>query len=269
MNNKITVSDFLDELVLKGQYYFTLKEIEEALSIKESSLSVSLSRLAAKGKVKMIRKGFGIITGHTLGTLHPSYFINAMMGHLESRYYVGLLSAAAYWGASHQASMVYCVVAEKVIKPIQLGKMKIEFITKNNFDEIDEIKKVAGVGGYYLVSSPELTALDLIRFPKKSGHLNNIATVLEDLLEKIDFSKLKTICMKHSTPTSAIQRLGFILDDVLDSSKDSKQILEILANRRASKIFLSVSRKEDLKNSSKYPFNEKWKIYKNTTVEPD
>lgn len=95
MNKKLTVSDFLDELVLKGQYHFTLKEIEEALSIKESSLSVSLSRLAAKGKVKMIRKGFGIITGHTLGTLHPSYFINAMMAHLESRYYVGLLSSEA------------------------------------------------------------------------------------------------------------------------------------------------------------------------------
>lgn len=269
MNNKKTVSDFLDELVLNGQYHFTLKEVEEALSIKESSLSVSLSRLAARGKVKMIRKGFGIITGHTLGTLHPSYFINAMMAHLESRYYVGLLSAAAYWGASHQASMVYYVVAEKVIKPIQLGQMKIEFITKNNFDEIDEIKKVAGVGGYYLVSSPELTALDLIRFPKKSGHLNNIATVLEDLVEKIDFNKLKIICMKHSTPTSAIQRLGFILDDVLGNSLESKQILGILTERKASRVLLSVSKKEDFKKFSDYPFNERWKVYQNTTVEPD
>jgi predicted transcriptional regulator of viral defense system len=269
MNNKLTVSDFLDGLVLKGQYYFTLKEVEDALSIKESSLSVSLSRLAAKGKVKMIRNGFGLITGHTPGVIHPSYFINAMMNHLGSRYYVGLLSAASYWGASHQATMVFSIVAEKVIKPIHLGQMRIEFITKNNFNEIVEIKKVSGTGGYYFISTPELTALDFIRFPKKSGHLNNIATLLEDLVEKIDFKKLESLCKKQNTPTAAIQRLGFVLDNILGLSKETNLIQNILLERRASKILLSPSKKEDLKNFSKYPFNYKWKIYQNTTVEPD
>lgn len=269
MNSKLTVTDFLDELVHKGQYHFSFKEIARELNMNDSSLSVSLSRLAARGKVKMIRNGFGVITGHTRGAIHPSYFINAMMTHLESRYYVGLLSAAAYWGASHQAAMVYYIVAEKVIKPINIGQIKIEFITKNNFDEITEIQKVSGVGGYYLVSTPELTAIDLIRFPKKSGHLNNIATVLEDLVEKIDFNKLKSICVKHSTPTTAIQRLGFLLDNILGYSKETNLFLNILDEKRASRILLSSSKKEDMKKFSQYPFSEKWKIYQNTTVEPD
>jgi predicted transcriptional regulator of viral defense system len=269
MNSKLTVSDFLDELVHKGQYHFDFKEIARELNMKDSSLSVSLSRLAARGKVKMIRNGFGVITGHSRGAIHPSYFINAMMAHLESRYYVGLLSAAAFWGASHQAAMIYYIVAEKVIKPINIGQIKIEFITKNNFDEITEIQKVSGIGGYYLVSTPELTAIDLIRFPKKSGHLNNIATVLEELVEKIDFKKLKSICIKHSTPTTAIQRLGFLLDNILGYAKETNLFLNILEKKRASRILLSSSKKEDIKNFSEYPFNEKWKIYQNTTVEPD
>lgn len=263
-----TVAEYLDELILNGKYHFTLKEIENSLGIQESSLSVSLSRLAKKGKLKMIRKGFGVITGHTKGVVHPSYFIHAMMSHLESRYYVGLLSAASYWGASHQSAMTYYIVAEKVIKPIQLGQMRIAFITKNNFDEIIEIKNVSSSGGYYFVSTPELTAIDLLRFPKKSGHLNNIATILEDLIEKIDFEKLILLCRKPSTSTAIIQRLGYILDTVLHDSNASL-LKDVLEERRTGRILLSASKKENLKNFSSYPFNEKWGIYQNTTVEPD
>lgn len=186
-----------------------------------------------------------------------------------SKYYVGLLTAASHWGASHQSPMVYYIVAEKVIKPIDLGKLRIEFITKSNLDEKSEIKKVAGVGGYYLVSTSELTAIDLIRFPKKSGHLNNIATVLEDLIEKIDFQKLLNFCKKKNVPTASIQRLGYLLDTVLGHGKEASILEDILLQRRMSRVVLSVSKKRENTKFSDYPFNEKWGIYLNTTVEPD
>jgi predicted transcriptional regulator of viral defense system len=269
MNNKLTVSKYLEELSRSGQFHFTLKSVAAELSLKETSVSVSLSRLNKQGKIKMIRRGFGIITSQTNGVLHPSYFVNSMMSYIGSRYYVGLLTAAAQWGASHQSPMVYHVVAEKVIKPVDLGKLKIEFITKNDFDEITEIKKIAGVGGYYLVSTPELTAIDLIRFPKKSGHLNNIATILEDLVEKIDFQKLGTICKKENVPTASIQRLGFILDAVLGYRKETSILEDVLHQRRVSRVVLSVSKKKGSTRFSSYPFNEKWGIYQNTIVEPD
>lgn len=267
MNNKQTISKFLDDLALKGQYHFTVNEITEALTLKEDSTPVILSRLAKKGKVKIIRDNFGIITGQTSGVLDPSYFVNAMMKHLGSRYYVGLLSAASYWGASHQSPMVYYIVAEKVIKPIRLGGLRVEFITKSNFDEITETQKVAGVGGYYNVSTPELTAVDLLKFPKKSGHLNNIATILSDLAPKIDFKKLRLLCGKPSTPTALVQRLGFILDTILEVSKADK-LQAALKERKQKRTLLSASKKKE-KDHSKYPFNRKWSIYENTTVEPD
>ena len=269
MNKNLTVSKFLDDLARKGQFHFTLKSVAAELSLKETSVSVSLSRLHMQGKIKMIRKGFGIITSQTNGVLHPSYFVDSMMSFLGSRYYVGLLTAASYWGASHQSPMVYYVVAEKVIKPIDLGKMRIEFITKNDFSEISEVKKIAGVGGYYLISTPELTAIDLIRFPKKSGHLNNIATTLEDLIEKIDFQKLLNLCKKENVPTASIQRLGFLLDIVLGHGKEASVLKDVLHQRRMSRVVLSVSKKKENSKFSIYPFNEKWGIYQNTTVEPD
>jgi predicted transcriptional regulator of viral defense system len=269
MENNLTVSKYLDGLARNGQFHFVLKEVATVLSLKEASVSVSLSRLSKQGKIKMIRKGFGIITAQTSGVLHPSYFIDSMMSYLGSKYYVGLLTAASFWGASHQSPMVYYVVAEKVIKPVDLGKMKIEFITKNNLDEISEVKKVAGTGGYFLVSTPELTAIDLIRFPKKSGHLNNVATILEDLFEKIDFHKLLDLCRKESVPTASIQRLGFIFDTVLGRSKEASGLEDVLHQRKMSRVVLSVSKKKEKIKFTDYPYNEKWGIYQNTTVEPD
>jgi predicted transcriptional regulator of viral defense system len=266
MKNR-TVTTYLDELALKGQYYFTLEEISKELSIKQSSVSVTLSRLAKKNKIQMIRKGFGIITGQTSGVLHPSYFLNAMMKHLGARYYVGLLNAAAYRGASHQAVMNYTVVADKMIKPISLKAMNIEFVTKNNFDEIKEIEKVGGIGGYFYISTPELTAIDILSFPKRSGHLNNIATVLEDLLDEIDIKKLADLCSKKSVPTSIIQRLGYLLDIVLGEKEKAKFIYEKMKERRPYKVALSKSKKN--RDLSSVPFFEKWMIYENVIVEPD
>ena len=267
MTDKQTIAQFLDNLVRTGQYYFTVSEIAKALSLKEDSVSVTLSRLGKKGKVKIIRDKFGIITGLSSGVIDPSYFINPMMKHLESRYYVGLLSAASYWGASHQSPMVYYIVAEKVIKPIRLGGLRIEFVTKSNFDEITETQKVAGVGGYYNVSTPELTAIDLLKFPKKSGHLNNIATILSDLAPKLDFKKLRLLCEKSSTPTALVQRLGFILDAVLGIEK-ANNLQGILKDRKVKRTSLSASKMKE-EEDSKYPFNRKWSIYENTIVEPD
>jgi predicted transcriptional regulator of viral defense system len=268
MKNGLTIPQYLNELTLKGQYYFIVSQLAQDLGLKEESARAYLSRLSKKGKVKTIRNDFGIITGHTKGVLDPSYFVHAMMNHLNSKYYVGLLSAASYWGASHQSPMTFFIVAEKVIKPFSLGNLKIEFITKNNFDEMTEINNAQGVGGFYSISSPELTAIDLLRFPKKSGHLNNVATVLSDLVDKIDFKKLVNICKKSSTPTATVQRLGYILDTILQHPK-AKQLQDALKNKKLNRILLSVSRKEESKTFSQFPFDEKWKIYQNTTVEPD
>ena len=267
MSEKVTVSAYLDELVRRGQYYFTLEDISKELSMKQNSVSVSISRLAKKDKVQMIRKGFGIITGLTNGTLHPSYFIDHMMKFLGARYYVGLLNAASYKGASHQAVMNYTVVADKVIKPIFLKGLKIEFITKNNFDDISEIEKVSGSGGYYYISTPELTAVDLVYFPKKSGHLNNIATVLEDLLDEINLEKLAEICSKKTIPISIVQRLGYLLDIILGETDKADYILNVMKERNPYNVSLSIFNKKE--NKTSFPLIEKWKIFENEIVEPD
>lgn len=266
MNRKKSVSNYLENLAQKGQYFFTLEDLVKELGLKKNSISKSLSRLSKIQKIKMIRKGFGIYTGHTASVLDPSYFLNAMMSYLDAKYYVALLNAAAYKGASHQAVMSFTVVADKVIKPINLGKLIIDFVTKNQFDEMNELEKVAGLGGYYNISSPELTIVDLVRFPKKSGGLSNVATVISELIEGTSINKFKKIIVKENTPTTALQRLGYIFDVILEEKKFAKLIEEELKNRRAQVVPLSVSNGENTKDCR---IDTKWNLRINTKVEPD
>ena len=52
----------------------------------------------------------------------PSLFIDDLMKAMERPYYVGLLSAAALHGASHQQPQEFQVFSDRPIRPIQVGR---------------------------------------------------------------------------------------------------------------------------------------------------
>jgi predicted transcriptional regulator of viral defense system len=64
--------------------------------------------------------------------------------------------------------------------------------------------------GKMKISSAALTAIDLLRYPQASGGIDNVATVLAELAEKIDSSHLAALAEKAERPV--VQRLGYLLD---------------------------------------------------------
>ncbi|MBI4669935.1 MAG: hypothetical protein HY747_12295 [Elusimicrobia bacterium] len=62
-----------------------------------------------------------------------------------------------------------------------------------------------------LVSTPETTAWDLVRYPRAGGGLDNIVTVFAELAERLDSKKLLETVVRHKEIFVA-QRLGFILE---------------------------------------------------------
>lgn len=265
-NKKLSLKEHLNNLLIAGRHWFIVKELKEHTSLKESSLRVALSRMAKAGQINMIRRGFGIILPNHRQELNPTHYVDAMMRHQKASYYVGLLSAAAHWGASHQASMAYQIVADKIVAPLKFKRGRIEFITKKAPLPTDWIRREAGIGGYIQISSPELTVIDLIRFPQKSGHLNNVATVLSELSEKWDGRTMTSLCRNSYTPTATLQRLGYILDEVLGMKKEVNYVAKALKERKPNRQMLSLAKKSNRKET---PFNKKWSLYINTTVEPD
>ena len=78
------------------------------------------------------------------------------------------------------------------------------------------------------VSSPALTALDLMRYRKGSAGIDNVATVLSDIGSRIDGDQLAFLSLRFEKPV--VQRLGYMLD-ILDRRSITRKMHEMLSSR--------------------------------------
>ena len=106
------------------------------------------------------------------------------MAHLEEPYYVGLLSAAKYHGAGHQAPMVFQVVVPKSRRGLQCGGVRVDFVARRNMHDTPVIERNTQTGTIR-IATPEATALELVGYPERCGYLDNVATVLAELSESM------------------------------------------------------------------------------------
>ena len=63
-----------------------------------------------------------------LGAPDPSRWIDPLMKLQGLDYRISLLRAAAFHGSSHQAAMVFQVIAHKQLPKIVLGRQRVEFL---------------------------------------------------------------------------------------------------------------------------------------------
>jgi predicted transcriptional regulator of viral defense system len=246
-----------------GKYTFSYEEISKLFSLSDTTISLQLLYYSKKKRIFQIRKGFyGILTPENSagGVLPFDLFIDALMKHLNKPYYVALLSAAALHGAAHQKPMADFVVSQTPApRSIINKKMKLYFVSKNSWEQ-SGIVQMKTRTGYINVSSPELTAFDLLVYSSKFG-INRVATVLQELYEVMKPTALKRIA--NMQETSAIQRLGYILDRIVENEKLSNVLSKILGNRKLFTVPLSV------KKPPKGITDEKWKIIINMQIETD
>ena len=144
-------------------------------------------------------------------------------------YYVGLLKAAELHGASHQAVMAFQVVAGKRMPRIRAGRNLIVFHYRKEMTAIvDGIEDTKTDTGWMKVSSPALTALDLMRYGKGSAGIDNVATVLSDLGSSVDGDQLAFLSLRFEKPV--VQRLGYMLE-ILDRRSITQRMHEMLMSR--------------------------------------
>lgn len=102
------------------------------------------------------------------------------------------------------------MIEERAVRPIRAGKVQIRFHGKGPFDgaQTQDAKTPTGM---MKVATPETTAWDLVRYFKAAGGLENVVTVLSELSEKLDATRLRDTVTRHGEVIVA-QRLGFLLD---------------------------------------------------------
>lgn len=269
MNNKVDLGrNYLDRyfsfIRSKGRYTFTYDELKEQFALSDAAITQSLSRVKKRGEIVQIRKGFYVIITPEYskqGILPPYLFIDDLMKSLNKPYYVGLLSAAALHGAAHQQPMEYFVIAQTPApRSIDNKKLKISFFSKKNWEQTD-IEQKATDAGYLNVSSPELTALDILTYVDKIG-LNRVVTVLQELAQTMKASALGKAA-KHCLSTPVIQRLGYIFDKILNEHKLAESLQKELNNRTIVSVLLSVQ------NQKKGETDQTWKVIVNMEIESD
>ncbi len=208
-----TVEDWVDSLQAQGKYTFLRAEAINGSGLSAEAVKKALQRLARRKRVVKVKNYFYVIV--PLEYLHagsppPSWFINDLMKAMDRPYYVGLLSAAGIHGASHHQPQEFQVITDRPVRPLQVGRSRIRFFTSKRAADT-AVQSVKTFTGAMRVSTPEATAFDLVRFARAAGQIDNVATVLADLVPLLDPKRmLKVVRAGGDIPNA--QRLGYLLE---------------------------------------------------------
>ncbi|MFA5816665.1 MAG: type IV toxin-antitoxin system AbiEi family antitoxin [Bacteroidales bacterium] len=263
------LESWVEQQLSLGRYGFSLGNLRR--SFKGHSviaLKSALKRLSDKGKIISIYKGFYLILPPQYsdkGVLPPALFVDPFMKFLERPYYVALLNAAAYHGASHQQPQEYFVMTTfPVLRATQKKGLKLNYVSIKSIPEkLLEQKKTEA--GYLNVSNPALTATNLVQFEKRIGGLSRAATVLNELIEVItpmDFNK----DLLDYVPVTALQRLGYLMEFACLNNELADALFTAMKNQSLN--FYRIPLKPSLPIKGHSSAN-RWSVIENTKIEID
>ena len=209
-----TLSAYASRLQSEGRIVFSEDEAVQALGVTRGAFLDAAERLQRRQALIKPRRGFYVVVPPqyaSWGAPPPGWYIDDLMQHEGRPYYVGLLMAAELHGATHHAVMEFQVVTDKRLPDIRAGRNRVAFYYRKHLEPVlDGIEERKTDTGKMMVSSVELTALDLVRYAHAGGGIDNIATVLADLGPELRPKQLATLSAGVERPV--IQRLGHLLD---------------------------------------------------------
>ena len=256
----VRAKDFVLSRLEQGYYTFPLTKAEDAIG-NGGKTAQALNRLARQGWLFSPSKGFYVIIDpqhQGSGYLPVEWFIESWMAHLGGRYYIGMLSAAMLHGASHQKPQQVQVVRDREFRSLNKEPYHISFFYKKTIPE-SCCESRQSPAGYFSVSTPEMTAYDILRYPKACPSLDLAATVFQELGEKINPERLADL-VDSGADLAALQRLGWLLDHTGWSEK-TEMLASALPRRKA--VWRPI--RTDLPGDG--PRDSRWRIVENAEVE--
>ena len=157
-------------------------------------------------------------------------WLDAYMKLRGQRYYVALLSAAAFHGATQQASQVMQLITEFALRPIEVGRVRIESHVKHH-GWGTPLSELAGLAAPLAVSTPEATALDLIAFNNRIGGIRRAAEVIAEMRSAFTVHGLRKALVAEQQ-TALKQRFGYVLE-VLGMERMAAEVRRVLPERCA------------------------------------
>lgn len=214
---RMRAREYIRNLAATGRHHFTTDEAIATVEGGPAAVRAQLRRLKDQGLIAEPVRSFHVIVPpeyKRLGCLPAEQFIPHLMDLRGGPYYVALLSAAQRHGAAHQRPQAVQVMVRKNRSAIECGQVRVEFAARGDLERmpVTEVNTPRGVVRY---STPEVTALELVGYPKHAGGLSNVATVLSELAEEMRGARLAEVV--QLSPVSWSQRLGYLLEVVGES----------------------------------------------------
>ena len=265
----MSVADWIEKQAPSGRYTFSKEDVRKEFSdMTPHAIDIAVQRSATKGRIFSPCRGFYVVVPeeYRLWKAVPQeVYLDRMMQFLDRSYYVSLLSAAERHGAAHQAPMGFQVMVEPpVLRDKERDGYAIRYAERRQIP-MDYVERKEVPTGWLNVSSPELTAVDLIAYQDHVGGLTRAATVLEELALKLDFSRLDAAFLQVA-PAPVFQRLGYLLDRVLEEECLAEDLLGLLKSgglkTKAAPLRLGAS-------AEGAQVDKKWKVLVNQEIEID
>jgi predicted transcriptional regulator of viral defense system len=261
-NDPNSLAELVDELQAGGRYTLTRDEAITALGITDMALTKAVQRLVTKNRLTVPHRGFFVIVPieyRQAGAPPPDWYIGDLMAFSNRPYYVGLLSAASLHGAAHQQPQEFQVITDMQLRSVEAGRGRVRFFKKSGMKSTPFVD-VKTETGLMRVSTPEVTALDLLRYLDAAGHLGHVTTVMAELAEKMDpMRTLEAAKSDGSLPNA--QRLGHLLD-LVGAGDLGRGLAGWIAERRPRYLALRPDRPSDAA-----PKDRRWRLLVNETIE--
>ncbi|MEG9862697.1 MAG: type IV toxin-antitoxin system AbiEi family antitoxin [Parvularculales bacterium] len=133
------------------------------------------------------------------------------MEHLGLNYYAGLMTASDFHGASHQIPMVFQVMVERPRRMLRCGRIRVRFVVRKQLDHIPtENISLTRAPLPIVTSTPEATAIDLVGYAHRAAGIDNVATIITEMGERIDPDLL--VKAAATAPVTWAQRLGHVME---------------------------------------------------------
>lgn len=260
-----SLEGYVNALQARSRYTFTREQALAESGLTAEAVKKASTRLQKRRRLARLQAGFYVIVPieySATGIVPPEWFIDDLMRHLDARYYVGGLTAAAYHGASHQAAQVYQVVAGRVLRRIKCRGLAIQFLSKDGLERT-ATEQVKTSGGYIPVSTPEATAFDLVRYVHRVGGLSHVLTVLQELGERLRARFLVQAAQADGVLGHA-RRLGWLISRTPYAAK--ADLLADWVGRHADVQPARLDPSKPVRGSTR---DRRWNLWVNTTAEGD
>ena len=257
--------DLADGLLAHGRSAVTTTEAAEILGVPKDQVRVRLNAGVHAGRLFSPSRGLWVAIPpkyRTWGAPPAVEFLDQLMTHLGREYYVGWLSAAEIHGAAHQRPQTLQVAVDRPVQGRSFGRSRLRFTRQSRVSELPRQRHNVE-SGHVWVSSPDLTAVDLVDRPDLGGGLSNVATVLFELTETAALDPQRLAQLAGGFSATAVRRVGYLLDFVRAPVETTAlaDLVQALPLPRPALLDPRLPRRGII--------DTRWDLVINTDVEPD